>query len=672
MAKFAMAMKQAIDALNDIQKELKQTDSSGEKSQKKALKVGEAFKKSFKEAQKSADANFKKIGQCITNGLKSAGKAAADFGKKAVGIAAGAFVALSGAVVGVNAATTEFRENQAKLQTAFESAGGSAETAKNTYNDLYRVLGDNGQATEATAHLAKLTTNQQELSEWTSICQGVYATFGESLPIEGLTEASNETAKVGQVTGNLADALNWAGISEDAFNKQLQACNGEAEREQLIRETLNGVYSDAAAKYEENNQKILAQREAQAELSQTLSTLGEAVAPVITAFMSLANDGLAIIMPYITDFVETYAPMIQPFVQSLAENYLPLLKEGLKQAAEFTGILVSWVVDNWGIIAAVAGVVAGIAAAIGLYNAVAAVKAAMDAAQVATLKALIAAQAAQAAALITAIAPYVAIVAAIAAVIAIIIVCIKHWDDIKAKVAEVWEAIKTFTIESVEKVVSKFNEMKQAIIDRVIAIKDGVVNKFNEIKQGIVDRVNSIKENVVGKFNDIKTGISEKVNAVKESVSNTFDKVKTAITKPIDAAKNGVKTAIDKIKGFFDFEWSLPKIKLPHFSISGEFSLNPPSIPKFGISWYANGGVFDKPTLFPYGNGSIGGLGEAGAEAVVPLEKNTKWLDRIAEKLRGNSQPVILMVDGKVFGEIAVDSINSITAQRGSLPLRIV
>ena len=103
-----------------------------------------------------------------------------------------------------------------------------------------------------------LTKNEKDLSTWTNICQGVYATFGDSLPIEGLTEAANETAKTGSLTGVLADALNWAGVSEDTFQASLDACNTEAEREQLIRETLNGLYADAALKYEENNAKILA------------------------------------------------------------------------------------------------------------------------------------------------------------------------------------------------------------------------------------------------------------------------------------------------------------------------------------------------------------------------------------------------------------------------------
>ena len=96
------------------------------------------------------------------------------------------------------------------------------------------------------------------MSEWTTICEGVYATFGDSLPIEGLTEAANETAKTGTVTGSLADALNWAGISEDEFNEKLAACNNEAEREALIRSTLTGVYDEAAAGYEKNAAGILA------------------------------------------------------------------------------------------------------------------------------------------------------------------------------------------------------------------------------------------------------------------------------------------------------------------------------------------------------------------------------------------------------------------------------
>lgn len=123
-----------------------------------------------------------------------------------------------------------------------------------------------------------------------------------------------------------------------------------------------------------------------------------------------------------------------------------------------------------------------------------------------------------------------------------------------------------------------------------------------------------------------------------------------------------------------NFKWELPKIKLPHFSITGKFSLNPPSIPKFSVSWYKLGGIFDSPTLFPFGNGRIGGLGEDGAEAIVPLEKNTEWLDRIAEKLtqKSGSTPIILQVDGKTLAQTSIDSINQLTRQTGRLSLNLV
>ena len=643
-----------------------------------AKKQVKSFKDQVADAKKNVDADFKAAGQSIKTGLT---------------IGAGAIVAAGAALFSLSSATEEYRNNQAKLTTAFEAAGSTAETAKETYNDLYRVLGDGGQATEAANHLAKLTTNEKELEQWTTICQGVYATFGDSLPIEGLTEASNETAKVGQVTGSLADALNWAGISEDDFNKKLEKTRTESEREKLIRETLNGIYEDAANKYERNNAAVLEQNEAQAQLDSTMATLGETMAPINTALTNLANDVLTILTPYIQDF---------------AENYLPVIQEVLGDIGDKLKTALDWLKQHQTLLAVMAGIITGIVAAIGLYNAVAAIKAAMDAAQVVSLTGLIAVHLAHAAAVMASIGPYLLIVAAIAAVIAIIVLCVKHWDKIKAKIKEVadkakqWiedmkEKVKAKITEMVEKVKAKIEEMKEKMKEKIQAAKQAVVNKFNEIKEGISNKIQAAKQAVVnkfteiktnmsnkvaeakaavvGKFTEIKTGITSKIQETKDKVSTIFSKVKDAITKPVETAKEKVKALIDKIRGFFNFSWSLPKLKMPHFSVSGKFSLNPPSIPKFSVSWYKLGGVFDKTTLFPYGNGSIGGLGEDGAEAIVPLEKNTKWLDIIAEKLsskQGGNRPIVLQVDGKTFAEISVDSINDLTRLRGSLPLKLM
>ena len=210
------------------------------------------LKKGLSNAKKEISDLVKKVKQenkSFVDSFKNASETSVKFLKK-IGTA---LLATGTALLGVSAATEEYRKNQGLLASSFEAAGGSAEQAKETYNDLYRVLGDDGQATEAAQHLAKLTTNQKDLSTWTNICQGVYATFGASLPIESLTEAANETAKTGQLTGALADALNWAGVNEEEFQARLDACNTEAEREALIRETLNGIYSDAHDFYTHNN-----------------------------------------------------------------------------------------------------------------------------------------------------------------------------------------------------------------------------------------------------------------------------------------------------------------------------------------------------------------------------------------------------------------------------------
>ena len=216
----------------------------------------------------------------------------AAIGTAAVGAVAG-FLALG-------AGTRETRENFNKLEAGFTTAGHSAEAATKTYKDLYSVLGDEGQATEAAAHLAQLAKSEEDLAAWTNIATGVYATFGDSLPIENLTEAANETAKTGQITGGLADALNWAGESEEEFQAKLDAASSEQERQALITETLNGLYSDQSKKFQELNGDIMAAREADAALSQAMAELGAVAEPILTTLKTLTADLLTELQPFIT------------------------------------------------------------------------------------------------------------------------------------------------------------------------------------------------------------------------------------------------------------------------------------------------------------------------------------------------------------------------------------
>ena len=652
------------------------------------------FKEQVNKASADVENKFKSIGTSIGNGITTGVKAAA------AGVAA-----LGAALVGSAALTEEYRVNQAKLNAAFEQAGLSGEAASDVYKELYATIGDSGQAVESAANIALLTESEKEAAKWAELASGVLGTFHDTLQPEAFYEAANETAKLGEATGAFAQMLEQTGImSVDEFNKQLSECSTEAEKQALMLKVSQDAMGEAGAAYDKSTEKIQKQREAQSRLTETLAKVGDAVTPVITSFTNFANDALAKVVPYI---------------QQLAEQYGPVLEEALAGVAEAVEKTFSFISENWEILASIAGVIGGIVAAIGLYNAVAAVKAAMAAAEVATVWGLVSAYAAQAVAMAAALAPYLLIVAAIAAVIAIIVVCVKHWDEIKAKVKEVWESISKWVSEGVAKVKQKFNEMKENISQKVENIKADVKKKFNEVKETmgtvmqaakdtVSEKLNNMKkayeENgggikgiaaaamegvkgyysagytfinnlTKGKLDEIKNAMKSKMESAKSAVSSVLEGIKSKFSSIMENAKTIVNNAITKIKGFFNFSWSLPKIKLPHFSISGKFSLDPPSIPKFSVSWYQRGGVFDNPTLFGFGGG-IGGLGENGAEAIVPLEKNLGWLDKLASMLdermesNGGSRQIILQVDGKTFAQVAVDSINDLTKQTGSLPLK--
>lgn len=318
------------------------------------------FKKEVNKASEEIE-DFEQQNEASMKAVESAIGSAKEAIKTGMAAIATATVAATTAIVGLAESTREYRINQAKLEATFKTAGASADTATEVYKDLYRVLGDDGQVTEAASHLAKLTTNQEDLSEWANICQGVYATFGDSLPIESLTEAANETAKVGAVTGALADALNWAGISEDEFNEKLEACNSEAEREQLIRKTLNGTYKKASENYEKTAKKTLAANEAQERLNRTMGKLGDKVEPLVT---ELKNIGASIL--------EDLEEPLEDICDFILNDLLPAIKKAVR-----------WVSNNKD---AIIGVITGIATAyVGYKASVLAAKAAEEGITVATM-----------------------------------------------------------------------------------------------------------------------------------------------------------------------------------------------------------------------------------------------------------------------------------------------
>ena len=299
------------------------------------------------------------------SGLSKLGGVAKTALKGTVAAIGGVATAATGAVTGLLAlesATEEYRVAQGKLNTAFEAAGYGPETASKAYSDFYKILGDTDTATEASQLLAQLAENEEDVSTWTDIAAGVFGTFGDSLPIEGLIESANETAKVGQVTGTLADALTWAGISEDKFNEKLAECTSESERNQLIMDALSRTYDQASEAFYRNNEALIQARENQILLDDTLSQLGETVskvknnllseflpsiASVVTAFNDLVNgvdgadealstaigDMVTALVEKLPDFLSFGVDVLQAILQGIIDN-LPTLLDGLAQVVE--------------------------------------------------------------------------------------------------------------------------------------------------------------------------------------------------------------------------------------------------------------------------------------------------------------------------------------------------
>lgn len=307
------------------------------------------------EAKAAGAAAGDAAGDGLEQGLDQGSKSGADkaganmesFGDKMKGVLAGISVAaLAASINELVSVTNEFQEDMGKLSVAAQKNNVSTEAANGAYRDMVGILGETDQSVEAVNHLFALCgDNTKSLSDWTNIASGVYATFGDSLPLEGLTEAANETAKVGQVTGPLADAINWAseaavqqGVAlsgnqaaidaynsalasgatqEDAFNAALAACSTEQERAQLITDTLNGVYADAGAQYQETNADVIAYRQSQSDLTAAMSSLGQAFMPIVTGLTDVAAMLLSGVQPAVQWFV-TNLPIIAPILAGIA------------------------------------------------------------------------------------------------------------------------------------------------------------------------------------------------------------------------------------------------------------------------------------------------------------------------------------------------------------------
>lgn len=272
-----------------------------------------------------------------------------DFAKKGVKAAGAAVAGMTAAFIALDGATEEYRVAQGKLNAGFQAAGLSAGTARKSYRNFYAILGDTDTATEASQLLANMAKNEEEVTKWTRIAAGVHGTFGDSLPIEGLVESANETARTGKVTGVFADALNWVGIMEDDFNAKLEQTTDVSKRNRLIMDTLSTTYDKAADSFYANNQQVINARRNHATLDETLAKVGDTSSKLKSQLWVLAGaaeDG-SIRSGSALDWVQKKADALTDWLSNLDLTGLKKqFDEQFARALQKAGEALQWVRDN--------------------------------------------------------------------------------------------------------------------------------------------------------------------------------------------------------------------------------------------------------------------------------------------------------------------------------------
>lgn len=454
------------------------------------------YKKGLEEVEEKLKSGSARM-QDYAKKLDNLGEKAKSAGEKMGGVSTAA-AGLAGAVAATVPATAEYRKIMASLESSSELAGYSAEETEQTYKTLYGVLADDQTAATTTANLQALGLSQVQLQELLNGTIGAWAKYGDSIPIDGLAESINETAKTATVTGTFADVLNWAGTSEDAFKAKLANCRNESERANLIMQELakQGLMQ-AGQKWQENNANLVAGNQATADFQQATAELAETVAPIVTQITQIVAGLLA--------KFNSLPPSTQQII-----GVIVLLTAALGPALSGIGFMTSGVGSM-----------------------------------------------------------------------------MNGFSKATPIVKSLWTVLKANPI--------------LLIISLITLVVTGIVTLYNKCEW----------------FRD-------GVNGIGRSIKDFFEGIG------------------DALKKFFSFDW-IPKIKMPHFQITGGFSLVPPKVPKVSVKWYANGGILNRPTILGSNGNSLMGGGEAGKEAVLPIDLLKSYIRE--ENLRNNSTLAALITE---------------------------
>lgn len=200
----------------------------------------------------------------------------------------------------------------------------------------------------------------------------------------------------------------------------------------------------------------------------------------------------------------------------------------------------------------------------------------------------------------------------------------------------------------------KLDSVKQTMANALQNMQSNTQQRLAAIQQAYNSHGGGVRGVVAAYMTAIRQNYQSAYDAINSLTGGRFGDIANTIRNKMDSARNAVSSAINQIKGFFNFSWSLPHLAMPHPYISGHFSLNPPSVPSFGINWYATGGIMKNPTAFGINGSRLMVGGEAGEEAILPLAPFYTQLEQMLDnKVTAalKAMRVVVYVENKLDGD---------------------
>lgn len=550
--------------------------------EKVSLKAGKAVEKTGKQAKEAGDGFTVATGAIATfigNGLTRLVSAAGNAIRT---------------VAGLSDSTREYRQTLATLDTAAKDAEVNVGKMRDKFADLMGVFNDEDSVTEGLNNLMAAGFDEKNIDEITAQLEGAALKFKDTLKFEGISDGLQETLATGKAIGPFAELLERSGVNLETFDEGLAKATTSADKQKYVLQELSKLgLGEVSEAYREQNADMINAQKANVEYQNSVAAMGEKIEPITTA----VREGFTKILDKILELtagadVEGFAEKVSNAFDGFINNTLPKILDGLQ-----------WISDNKGLIGAIAIAIGVVTGALAALNIVLGIQSAIMAANPTTWIIM-------------------GIIAAITLLVTAIVLAVKHWDKIKAAGAAAWDWIKNAW--------SKAGEWFSNIGK---SISDAVSKAWEKLKQGAADAWQGTK-NVFSKvgsfFSDTFSRAWQKVKDIFSTGGKIFDGIKDGIATAFKNIVNRIIRGINKVVSipFNAINKTLDKIRNvnilgaePFKNLISEISV--PEIPELEY-----GGVLRK--------GQVGLLEGRGNEAVLPLERHTGALKKIADLLAEN------------------------------------